>query len=64
MSALTDKAAPVNYATKSSLAAFGALVVVYGVYFVWAWSPSHRAADVVAHMIGAAILMTVIMVAL
>lgn len=52
-----------NYATKSSIAAFAALIVVYGGYFVWAW-PGHRAADVLAHMIGAAILMTIIMVAL
>src|SRR5271165_4934792 len=53
-----------NYTTKSSIAAFAALVVVYGGYFVWAWPPGHPAADVLEHMIGAAILMTMIMVAL
>ncbi len=53
-----------NYTTKSAIAAFPALVVVYGGYFAWAWPPGHRAADVVAHMIGAAILMTMIMVGL
>jgi len=53
-----------SYTTKSSMAAFAALVIVYGAYFAWAWPSGHRAPDVVVHMIGAAILLTVIMIAL
>jgi hypothetical protein len=53
-----------TYTAKSSTAALAALVVVYGLYFAWAWPPGHRAAEVVAHMIGAAILLTAIMAAL
>jgi hypothetical protein len=64
MSASTDKATPVTYTTKSAIAAFASLIVVYGGYFAWAWPPGHPAGEVLAHMIGAAILMTMIMVAL
>ncbi len=53
-----------SYTTKSSIAAFAALMVVYGAYFAWAWPSGHLAADVVVHMIGAAILLAVIMIAL
>lgn len=53
-----------SYTTKSAFAAFASLILVYGVYFAWAWPSGHRAGDVLAHMIGAAILMTMIMVAL
>lgn len=53
-----------SYTTRSAIAAFAALVIVYGAYFAWAWPPGHRAADVVAHVIGAVILLVVIMVAL
>jgi hypothetical protein len=53
-----------SYTTKSSLAAFAALVIVYGAYFAWAWPSGHHAADVVVHMIGAAILLAAIMIVL
>jgi hypothetical protein len=52
-----------TYATKSSLAALGALILVYGGYFLWALPVGRRTPEVLAHMIGAVILMTVIMIA-
>jgi hypothetical protein len=64
MSAQTDKAAIVNYRTKSAVAALAALTTVYGAYFLWAWPPGHRASEVVGRMTGAAVLMTAIMIAL
>lgn len=53
-----------SYRTKSALAAVLALGGVYGAYFVWASQPGRGAPDILAHMIGAVILLTAVMIGL
>ena len=53
-----------SYRTKSSLAALLALGLVYGAYFLWAGRPGHSPSDILHHMIGAVVILTVVMIGL
>ncbi|HEY5411023.1 MAG TPA: hypothetical protein VIJ94_09895 [Caulobacteraceae bacterium] len=53
-----------GYKAKSSLAGLAALALVYGSYFLWALAPGHTAHDDLAHMVGAAIGLTIILIIL
>lgn len=53
-----------SYNAKISLATAIGLAVVYGAYFLWAWRPGHSAPEIFTHLVGAAILLVVVMIAL
>ncbi len=53
-----------SYNTKVSLATVVGLAMVYGAYFLWAWRPGHSAPEIFTHIVGAAILLVVVMIAL
>ena len=53
-----------SFKTKISLAAVVALLLVYGAYFLWASRPGHSGPEIFVHMVGAAILLAVLMIAL
>ena len=53
-----------SYNAKISLATAIGLAVVYGAYFLWAWRPGHSAPEIFTHLVGAAILFVVVMIAL
>jgi hypothetical protein len=53
-----------SYKTKISLATVIGLALVYGAYFLWAWRPGHSAPEIFIHIVGAAILLIAVMIAL
>ncbi len=53
-----------GYKAKISLATAIGLAFVYGAYFLWAWRPGHSAPEILTHIVGAAILLVVVMIAL
>ena len=50
-----------SYKGKSSVAAFAAIALVYGLYFAWAMGSGKNSTEVLVHMIGTVVALTIIL---